>query len=110
MTATTFGGPWPSAVVAGGPGCRVIGTTTIGSPPNGLFPTTAQTTNTPRNRVSTPAMTCDVVIGIDSRRLRSCWPSGALRSSAVMFRSHVPILAGQLLANHAPESITAGLD
>src|SRR6202171_4736212 len=109
-TATTFGGACPSAVFAAGPGCRLIGTTTIGSPPNGLFPTTAHTTNTPRNSVSTPAMTCDVVIGIDSRRLRSRWPSGALRSSAVMVRSHVPILAGQSLANHAPESITAGLE
>src|SRR5580704_16492616 len=90
LTATTFGGPCPSAVFAAGPGCRLIGTTTIGSPPNGLLPTTAQTTNTPRNSVSTAAMTCDVVIGIDSRRLRSCWPSGAFRSSAIMVRSHVP--------------------
>jgi hypothetical protein len=27
-----------------------------------------------------------------------------------MVRSHVPDLAGQSLANHAPESITAGLE
>ena len=90
MTATTFGGPCPSAVLAVGSGCRLIGTTTIGSPPNGLFPTTAHTTNTPRNSVNTAAMTCDVVIGIFMRRFRSCWPSGAFRSSAVMVRSHVP--------------------
>src|ERR1700722_13590958 len=48
-TATIFGGVGPSAVFAAGPGCRLIGTTTIGSPPNGLFSTTYQTTNNPRN-------------------------------------------------------------
>src|SRR5579864_1954689 len=68
LTATTFGGTCPSAVLAAGPGCRLIGTTTIGSPPNGLLPTTAQTTNTPRNSASTLAITCDVVIGIDNWR------------------------------------------
>src|ERR1700734_321312 len=108
LTAMTFGGAWPSAVLAVGSGCRLIGTTTIGSPPNGLFLNTAPTTNMPRNSVSTAAMTCDVVIGIDSRRLRRCWPSGAFRSSAVIIRSQGPI-AGESCAGVYHGRSRAGL-
>ena len=68
LTATAFGAGCPSAGFAATAGCELIGATAIGSPPNGLFPAIAQATNTPRNSAKTPAITCEVVIGIANRR------------------------------------------
>ena len=79
--------------------CRLAGTTAIGSPPNGSSPTIAQSTNTPRNSASAPAMICGTGIAIARRRFFGCRPSGALRSSAVIGGSWVSVRARESCAS-----------
>ena len=79
----------PPAVFAGVAGCKLIGTTATGSPPNGFSLMTAQSTKMPRKSASVPAIICGIGRRMEARRCFLCWPSGALKSSD----RHRPFLA-----------------